>query len=227
MEGFSSPNIGKLAEALAKAQAEMLPAVKDKKNPFFKSNYADLSSVWDSIRKPLTNNGLSIVQLTKLAESGTVLSTVLAHSSGEWVRSDYPITAVKNDPQGLGSAVTYARRYALAAMVGVCTEDDDGEAASRPQNPIDEKYQKINSAADARKAAESAPVDWDDFPFRYRLPEKRSNWNMKQVENDLSKIGARKNPENGCWYSKRELRQLSEFVEVDSRQNDIPFVGEV
>lgn len=137
MELLSSPQINELAAALSKAQSQLKGAVKDAKNPFFKSSYATLESVWESCQRPLTDNGLSVVQGVK----GTALITTLMHSSGQWVQSEYPINPVKQDPQGFGSAVTYARRYSLAAMVGVFSvEDDDGNKAShpavvRPQSP--------------------------------------------------------------------------------------------
>lgn len=123
------PPIGALAAALSKAQADIHGALKDSKNPFFKSSYADLSSVWDACRIPLTKNKLCIIQTTEIGSDGTVLKTILAHESGEFICGEYPVKPVKDDPQSLGSAITYARRYALAAIVGVCPVDDDGEGA--------------------------------------------------------------------------------------------------
>jgi|SRR5215469_5454580 len=131
-----SEQINELAAALAKAQGAMKPALKDSANPFFKSSYADLASVWHVCQKPLTDNGLSVSMLTEYGESDVWLETILMHSSGQWISGKYPIRPIKNDPQGIGSAITYAKRYALAAMVGVVTEDDDGNAASgRETNP--------------------------------------------------------------------------------------------
>jgi len=128
---MQSETIGALAGALAKAQAEIQGAVKDATNPHFRSRYADLSSVWDAIRAPLTKHGLSIVQAPTVNDAGSVLlKTTLMHSSGEWIASLYPINPIKADPQGYGSALTYARRYCLASIAGVAPEDDDGEAAS-------------------------------------------------------------------------------------------------
>ena len=126
-----SQSIEKLAAALALAQSKMRPAVKDKENPFFKSTYADLASVWESCRVPLTENGLSVVQLPTLSAGKMVLITILMHSSGQYIRGEYPVVPLKTDPQGIGSALTYARRYSLAAMIGASTgeEDDDGESA--------------------------------------------------------------------------------------------------
>ncbi len=125
-----SESIKDLATALAKAQSEILGAVKDSKNGFFQSTYADLASVWDAIREPLTKNGLSVTQTTDFIEAaGTCIVTTLLHSSGQWIKGTLPIVAVKQDPQAIGSAITYSRRYALAAIVGVAQVDDDTEAA--------------------------------------------------------------------------------------------------
>jgi len=125
-----SENIADLATALAKAQAKIEGATKGKVNPHFKSKYADLARVWDAIRGPLTENGLSVVQAPMTTPDGAILRTMILHSSGQWIASTYPVNPVKNDMQGIGSATTYARRYSLMAMVGVAPEDDDGNAAS-------------------------------------------------------------------------------------------------
>ena len=124
--------LGNLAAALAKAQARITTAKKDRENPFFKSSYATLASVWDACRHPLADNGLAVVQTTEIgADSVVILVTRLIHESGEEVVSHYPVVPTKNDPQGYGSALTYARRYCLSAMVGVAPEDDDGNEASQ------------------------------------------------------------------------------------------------
>jgi len=127
-----SDQINKLAAALSKAQAIIESASKSAKNPFYKSQYADLPAVWESCRKALTDNGLSVTQLTDTSENGIVLESVLMHASGQWISCHYPIKPVKDDPQGLGSALTYARRYSLMSLVGIVAdnEDDDGNAAS-------------------------------------------------------------------------------------------------
>jgi hypothetical protein len=119
-----------LATALAKAQAAMKPAVKDSTNPHFKSKYADLTSVWEACRDALTKNGLSVVQATEFDGDLVWIETHLLHSSGEAIKGRYPLRPQQQTPQGYGSAISYARRYALAAMVGVVADDDDGAAAS-------------------------------------------------------------------------------------------------
>lgn len=129
-----SQSIGKLADALAKAQGGMSHAQKEAENPAFKrgdkaSKYADLSNVVDAIRGAFSANGLAYVQAIKPHESAAVVETVLMHSSGEWISSEISIPVEKKGAHGLGSALTYARRFALAAIAGVAQADDDGNAA--------------------------------------------------------------------------------------------------
>lgn len=134
-----SPEIGQLLEALSKAQAIMRGALEDSSNPYFKSNYADLTSVWEACRAPLTKNGLSVIQTIQVVNGASCLVSILGHLSGQWIKSVLPINPSKPDIQALGSAITYCRRYALSALVGVCPVDDDGEQAmpkERKDNPI-------------------------------------------------------------------------------------------
>lgn len=125
-----SENIADLVVALSKAQGQICPAIKDSTNPHFKSKYADLSSVWEACREPLSINGLAVIQTTVVENERLMLITTLAHSSGQWIKSYLPVLTEKQNAQGQGSGLTYARRYGLAAIVGVCPDDDDGQAAS-------------------------------------------------------------------------------------------------
>lgn len=129
-----SEKINALAEALAKAQGEMKNAVKGCDNPFFKSKYADLAECLNVAREPLSKNGLSIFQANEgIVESNKlVVTTLIMHSSGQFIKvtSSYPIQ--KNDVQGFGSTLTYARRYSLTAALGLAQEDDDGNSACQP-----------------------------------------------------------------------------------------------
>lgn len=124
-----SADIGKLALALSKAQAKIEGAKKDADNPFFKSSYADLASVWDACHKQLSENELAVTQLVEEGIDRVSVTTILMHSSGQWISGRLSLKPKVSDPQGIGSATTYARRYALAAIAGVCPIDDDGEAA--------------------------------------------------------------------------------------------------
>ena len=125
-----SENINELAAALSKAQGDMQAAIKDCVNPFYKSKYADLGSVWDAARPVLAKNGLCVMQTTEMVGDKIALVTTLAHSSGQWMKSYLPLNPSKNDSQGVGAAITYSRRFSLSALVGVvCDDDDDGETA--------------------------------------------------------------------------------------------------
>lgn len=133
---MKSEQITELAAALAKAQGSMAPAVMNRVNPHFKSKYADLSAVMDAIRAPLAANGLAVTQTTEIRDGALVLATTLHHSSGQWIASEYPLPAAGR-PQEMGSALTYARRYSLSALIGVAAdEDDDVNAAEAGKQKI-------------------------------------------------------------------------------------------
>lgn len=155
-----SETIAKLAEALAKAQGAIKNAVKDSANPYFKSKYADLASVWDACRKELSDNGLSVVQVPAMRDGKVCVTTILMHASGEWIDGELELTPVKDDPQGAGSAITYARRYALSGFAGIAPEDDDGNAASGKDVPNNGKVQRSfkESAAGNRASGEQTSV---------------------------------------------------------------------
>ena len=134
---LKSEQINELAAALAKAQGQIEGAKKSSSNPFFKSKYADLAECWNTCREALTANGISVIQMPEeIDENGRLnITTMLAHSSGQYISSTLTMTVTKLDPQAIGSAITYGRRYALAAMVGLAQEDDDGEKAmARPKD---------------------------------------------------------------------------------------------
>ena len=125
-----SESIKELASALCKAQNEMGGAVKGKANPFFKSKYADLSSIIQAIKEPFAKNGLSYTQFPIEKEGRIGIETILMHSSGEWLAQSFTVQLTKQDAQGAGSAITYCRRYGLQAVAGIPSEDDDGNGAS-------------------------------------------------------------------------------------------------
>lgn len=126
-----SATIGVLAKALALAQAELSPAVKNAKNPHLNNRYADISAVYEAVREVLPKHGLSVAQMILPSEGKAHVRTMLMHESGEWLASECLLPPDRaGGPQGMGSAITYARRYSLSAMIGVVSEeDDDGEAA--------------------------------------------------------------------------------------------------
>lgn len=189
-----SPTISKLATALVQVQGTVEGALKGKKNPAFKSNYADLSSVWDACREQLVGNGLTVVQFPgEMVDNRMTMTTQLTHESGEWMRGTLSIPLSKVDAQGYGSAVTYARRYALAAVVGVCPEDDDGNAASRPAPRQEQRVERISD--DQRNIlmtlAEQSGADMRGFCTFYKigslpeLPADRFQHAKTQLEKKL------------------------------------------
>jgi hypothetical protein len=124
-----------IASALVKAQREFGPALKTSRNPHFKSKYADLSAVVEAVIDGLNNNGIALIQQTHECESGVIVETLLIHESGEQISGGrLHVPASKQDAQGYGSALTYARRYSLMATTGIAPEDDDGNAASKKQD---------------------------------------------------------------------------------------------
>ena len=138
---LKSEQINELAAALAKAQGQIEGAKKSSSNPFFKSKYADLAECWNTCREALTANEISVIQMPEeINENGRLnITTMLAHSSGQYISSTLTMTVTKLDPQAIGSAITYGRRYALAAMVGLAQADDDGEKAMARQEKKDKK----------------------------------------------------------------------------------------
>lgn len=152
----TSQSVGALAAALAKAQAEIEGASKDRVNPHFKASYATLSSVWEACRAALAKNGLAVVQ-SPVSEGSTVtVYTTVMHASGEWMRSALSASARDGTPQSIGSAITYLRRYSLAAMVGVAPEDDDGNEASPPR--FDQTPPRQQTSAPPARPPEGPPL---------------------------------------------------------------------
>lgn len=140
-----SEEIKELAAALCQVQLEIEHAKKSQENPYFKSSYADLADICTVTKKVLPKHGLCYTQLVTGETGKYSLVTMLIHTSGQWLAGDYPLVPTKNDPQSLGSAVTYARRYSLQAIVGMASEDDDGNSASEPNI---QSIQKLKQGTD-------------------------------------------------------------------------------
>lgn len=192
---MQSETIGAIAAALAKAQGEIENAKFNRVNPHFKNKYADLTAIFDAVRAPLSKNELAVTQTIEVREAGMVLSTKLMHSSGEWLGSEYPLP-MSARPQEFGSALTYAKRYSLASIVGVSAdEDDDANAAqgasngaaraTLPKAKARDIYAKLQAEIDgaetvatlrewgehARERISVLPVDWQDH-LRLRYQER-------------------------------------------------------
>ena len=138
----------KIATAFVKAKKAFSPALKDKTNPAFRSKYADLGACIDAVNDALLNNGIALLQRTFEDSTGVTVETVFLHESGEMMESGkFHVPASKQDPQGYGSALTYARRYSLITACGIAPEDDDG-----------------NAGTDAKRRQDAAPPAADMSP---------------------------------------------------------------
>lgn len=185
----TSPTIGNIATALSAAQGAIKPAVFNKTNPHFKSRYADLTSVIETSRKPLSDNGLAVVQSVTSDDLRVIVETWLTHKSGEFFKAQTVLKASKADPQGVGSAMTYAKRYAWCAMLGISADDDDdANGASGPpsQRPVDAKPTTQSKASDFKRlAGEWAGVNAEDHGISARQAcAKLGVTNTKEVPAD-------------------------------------------
>jgi hypothetical protein len=173
LTGFTtSGQIDELTKALASAHKDFKPVIKDANNPFFKSKYADLAGVIDATGEALSKNGLALIQSPGRMIGGHLfLTSLLAHSSGQWIKDELELPISKFDAQGAGAAITYARRYAYQALVGVAAEDEDGNSDSGkfekqpdgsfsknpPTPPSPARTEAVQPAKPARKTAKSVP----------------------------------------------------------------------
>jgi hypothetical protein len=153
-----SDSLANLAGALVLAQGEIENASKNAKNPHFKSTYADLAEIINTVRPTLTKHGLSVVQFPGFAEGVVTVETMLLHKSGEWIKGEAGAPASKQDAQGVGSAVTYLRRYSLAAVCAIAQEDDDGNAvSSRNGGQSEPRYQPVKGGVVDTDTGEVTP----------------------------------------------------------------------
>lgn len=163
----TSKSTPELFAALAKAQGEVENASKSSSNPHFRSKYADLAEVLNTVRPVFSKHGLSIVQSTAFNGSLVTVCTVIAHGGGGLISSEASCVPAKHDAQGVGAATTYLRRYSLAAMAGIAQEDDDGNAAAHTNKAAP------NVSAYAAVIAKTTPA---------KALEMIKSWNMTKEE---------------------------------------------
>jgi len=192
----TSEAINEIAAAMAKAQMYIQNAHKDTKNPFFKSTYADLASVWDACRLPLSENGIAVFQMpTTTAEGAVAVTTRLAHSSGQWIEETMACRPAKGDAQAMGSVVTYLRRYMLAAAAGVAPADDDGNAAVKGGEKDAEKVDLVEPP----KEKKSTDEDWTGPLLKQALKNKGRDF--------AAALGA-------CKYSEEVTDLTNDYAEI-------------
>ena len=190
---LQSESVKELNTALAKAQGELFAAKKDSINPHFKSKYADLASVWEACREALSSNGLSVTQMPAEFQNNIMtLVTRLSHSSGEWLEQTMTCPVGKPDPQGIGSCLTYMRRYALAAVVGVYQDDDDANSASyapkeRPATLTDDELNKIKVLAVATHSETAKIAQFYGKKELHEIERLHFNKIVEQLEKKLKK----------------------------------------
>jgi hypothetical protein len=208
LKDLQSAEIGEIAAALSVAQAEINPAEKNATNPHLKNKYANISAIYDAVREVLPKHGLCVVQ-TMLPTDGTRahVRTILAHKSGQWFASECVMPLDRQGgAQGMGSAITYARRYSLSAILGVVAdEDDDGNGAQGRNNKS--QIEKDRAAAKANNP--SPPSDPQRKMFMSMM-SKKHNGNRDAILDDLSSYFGRKIA------SSNELTkaEISEMIEV-------------
>jgi hypothetical protein len=189
-----SETINELATALSKAQAAIKGAIEDSTNPHFRSKYASLQSYIDAAREPLTKNGLAITQLLTDINCENMnlvtIETVMMHSSGQWISSTFSVPVSKADAQGFGSAVTYARRYSYAGIVGISPIDDDGQAAIQQPVPVAKSTKlpaKVSVAINAANTIEEVNSVAKTMPEYHNHPDFR---NLVQKRREALNVNA-------------------------------------
>jgi len=192
---FYSPTIAKIATALAKAQSEMSKALTSSENPHFKSKYADLSSCLEAALPALNENGIALTQLPGHGEAGMVtLTTILTHTSGEYIGSESGMTPQKAGPHGHGSTLTYLRRYSLAAITGLSQADDDGNNAQASLKVIDSSATEAVLTAASKLGMAALKEAWDsaDNTHRQQIANSKAEWweGLKATATDIDEASA-------------------------------------
>ncbi|MFQ5786729.1 MAG: ERF family protein [Thermodesulfobacteriota bacterium] len=188
MQIQKSESIAELTKALCKVQGEVESTKKNAKNPFFKSDYSDLTQVWQTAKKPLQDNGFSIAQFGDTDDQGNnYLVTMLMHESGEYLVGRFKLVMQKQDMQALGSGITYARRYSLMSMIGLCPADDDAESTmERASNKsTNDLYTKLRNQA--TELAKKKFKNQDEY-MAWRIDNSLTEDLDKATSSDLTKI---------------------------------------
>ena len=211
-----SETISKLAVALVKFNMEVKIIEKDAKNPHFKNDYASLDTIIDEVRPLLAKQGLVIMQFPGGDGEKFTLRSMLIHESGEWIESE-PITLrpVKNDPQGIGSCSTYARRYSLSAMLSLNTgEDDDGNHATQPSKSYEQpkQYTQPNTPStqqttDTSNPAQSSGISAAQIKYAHTLKSKK-----KVSEDDFKRMVAEHGNESLSDLTAKQAREFINFL---------------
>jgi hypothetical protein len=211
-----SEQINELAKALVAFQSEVEAAVKDAKNPHFKSKFASLESVWDVAREPLKKNGIAVIQLPDEGQDGrSVLVTTVLHTSGQFIQASMPLMPIKNEPQAQGSAITYARRYALAAALGIIQTDDDAESAQgRAGEPFKSSLPSMKSLQPVPGDGETRPVNGyrlTNGAYKGRALTEVPEFSLRQ---ELARLEKRPNKDHD---ELQQMDRIAEFLKLSEK----------
>lgn len=189
-----SESIGELTKALAKAQSIMMGAVKDASNPHFKSKYATLENVIDAIRAPLTENGIAFMQSPTFSpETKCVSVTTTLYHGEQWISSSITVPVQQASAQGVGSAITYACRYSLQAIVGLPPVDDDGEASiDRNSNNKQQDNKTDHSKVDENSEREALADAFGNMKLAIRKSK-----TIEELEKVMSSVNKNENYKSG------------------------------
>lgn len=208
-----SENINELAVALATVQSKMEAAKTNAENPHFKSKYADLEAIWSAAKGVLSDNGLAICQIgTMDSYDRPAMRTVLMHKSGQWIAGEIPVLSKdQNDPQKFGSGWTYARRYGLAAILGIVVDDDDGSAGS--QRPPSNERPAQRQESGSREPERAAPRT-ESRPEPQRAPEAPKAGSVSLAEGEIIGKG------HPFWRMSRTQKDQCLGPELDVQKKD-------
>lgn len=205
---LQSEKVDLISKALIHAWDKIKTAKKQAENPFFHSKYADLGAVVEACKGALISSDLVPVQSTTMIDGKLVLVTTIYHSSGQWIRGYLGVNPVKNDPQAVGSAMTYARRYALSALVGLTTEEDDDGESAMGRTPARQSYVPKPAPKEEISFEEAVPAEPDHTTYGNaenssgNAPKNDSDWRVVQIhfgKNKGHKLGTL-DPKSLSWY---------------------------
>lgn len=221
-----SDQVNELFLALSGAQGDGMAALKDATGQIGqqKTKYADLASCWDACRKPLATHGLSVVQVTSADGPKVTVETILGHKSGQWISGSLTMTSASATPQAIGSAITYARRYALCSIVGIAPEDDDGAAASSGGSKEAQRQVAQRKIAEMKARAEGN-LGVSEVDIIEAHPEQPSAL-AQQLTDSIAQVQescASKKPDK--FAALKNFRELKEKIVAETGSDQVYYVG--
>lgn len=184
-----SDSITNLATALAKAQAEIRPAIYDSTNPHFRSKYASLTAVMEACREALSKNQIAVVQGAAVVDGAVAVTTLLLHASGEYISDELTMPFAQATPQQIGSSLSYCRRYSLASLVGITADDDDAEEAM-PKTNSNSEFTKDVKVTPIKEQAKAVAVDKTSNKAEVQNPNPQETKPVKESKSKRAAVRA-------------------------------------